>query len=146
MLKPYQYATVRISNGKKLVLQPADDSAFKYTGLISSPKAVHGERLGQIYLEWGLDPSPAFDHWELYRGETPDFPRDAAHFVAEVKPDVVKGLAFAVNRYDDRGLKTHTRYYYAIRTIHKNGEKGEFLSFSGLTRDRPKGVITREKQ
>ena len=142
MLKPYQYATVRISNGKKLVLQPADDSAFKYTGLISEPKAIHGERLGQIYLEWGLDPSPAFDHWELYRGESADFPRDQAHFVANVKPDVIKGLAFAVNRFDDRGLKTHTRYHYAIRTVHTDGTKGAFHTCSALTRDVPQGVLT----
>ena len=145
-LKPYQYATVRIANGGRIAFAPPDDRDFRYTGLITTPKATHGERLGQLYLIWGLDPSSDFDHWELYRGETPDFPRDAAHFVAEVKPDVVKGLAFAVNRYDDCGLKTHTRYYYAIRTVHKNGEKGEFHAFSGLTRDRPKGVITREKQ
>ncbi len=141
-LKPYQYATVRISNGKKLALQPADDSAFKYTGLISDPKAIHGERLGQIYLEWGLDPSPAFDHWELYRGESADFPRDQAHFVANVKPDVIKGLAFAVNRFDDRGLKTHTRYHYAIRTVHTDGTKGAFHTCSALTRDVPQGVLT----
>ena len=141
-LKPYQYATVRITNGKKIAFAPADDSAFKYTGLISAPKAVHGERLGQIYLEWGLDPSPAFDHWELYRGESADFPRDSAHFVANVKPDVIKGLAFAVNRFDDRGLKTHTRYHYAIRTVHKDGTKGPFHTCSVLTRDVPEGVLT----
>ncbi len=141
-LKPYQYATVRISNGKSFALQPADDNAFKYTGLISEPKAIHGERLGQIYLEWGLDPSPAFDHWELYRGDSAGFPRDLAHFVADVKPDVIKGLAFAVNRFDDRGLKTHTRYHYAIRAVHTDGTKGAFHTCSALTRDVPEGVLT----
>ena len=141
-LKPYQYATVRIANGRKIAFAPPDDSAFKYTGLISHPKAIHGERLGQIYMEWGLDPSPDFDHWELYRGETPDFPRDDAHFVANVRPDVVDALPFAVNRYDDRGLKTRTRYHYAIRTVRKNGEKGPFHTFSAQTRDIPEGTLT----
>ena len=137
---------MRIANGGKIAFAPPDDRDFRYTGLITESKATQGERRGQLYLIWGLDPSPDFDHWELYRGETPDFPRDAAHFVAEVKPDVVKGLAFAVNRYDDCGLKTHTRYHYAIRTVRRNGEKGWFYAFSGLTRDRPEGVITRERQ
>ena len=140
-LKPFQYATVRIANGRKIAFAPPDDRDFKYTGLITAPKATHGERLGQLYLEWGLDPSPDFDHWELYRGETPDFPRDAAHFVDKVRPHVLAGLAFAVNRYDDRGLKTHTRYHYAIRTVRKSGEKGPFHTFSAMTRDNPKGVL-----
>ena len=145
-LKPYQYATVRISNGKKIAFAKPTEDGFKYTGLITTPHATHGERLGQLYLEWGLDPSPDFKHWELYRGETPDFPRDAAHLVRTVTPEVHKGLAFAVNRVDERNLKTHTRYHYAIRSIHKDGSKGPFYTFSGLTRDTPEGVITKEKQ
>ena len=59
-----------------------------------------------------------------------------------MKPDVIKGLAFAVNRFDDRGLKTHTRYHYAIRTVHTDGTKGEFHTCSALTRDVPQGVLT----
>ena len=145
-LKPYQYATVRISNGKKIAFAKPTEDGFKYTGLITTPHATHGERLGQLYLEWGLDPSPDFKHWELYRSETPDFPRDAAHLVRTVTPERHKNLAFAVNRVDERNLKTHTRYYYAIRSVHKDGSKGPFYTFSGLTRDTPEGVITKEKQ
>ena len=145
-MKPYQYATVRLALGTPLAFAPPAENGFKYTGLITTPRATHGERLGQLYLEWGLDPSPDFDHWELYRGTSPDFPRDAAHFVKKVRPEAHKGLAYAVNRVDDRGLKTHTRYYYAIRSVHQNGVKGTFYTFSGLTRDVPEGVITKEIQ
>ena len=60
-----------------------------------------------------------------------------------MRPDVVDGLAFAVNRYDDRGLRTHARYHYAIRTVRKDGSKGPFHAFSARTRDVPEGVLTK---
>ncbi len=126
VLAPYAYGTVRITNGKKVVCAPPTTDGYVYTELVTRPRATHGEKEGQLYLEWGLDPSPDFDHFELWR--------DGA-FVANVAPEVHDGLAYRVNRYEDLGLKKHTRYTYTIRPVYKDGRKGPYSApFTGLTR------------
>ena len=97
--------------------------------------ATHGEADGQLYLEWGANLDPGFDHYELYRSSEPGFECTPATFVCEVRNEVYDGIPYRVARYEDTGLDSHRRYYYRIRPVGKDGSKGAFSEeFSALTR------------
>jgi len=97
-----------------------------WTGLIEKPRAGHGEEDGQMYLLWGAEMSPGFDHYELYR--------DGA-FLANVTNEVYDGIPYRVARYVDRGLPTHSRHEYRLCKVWKDGRKDDLCDpFCGLTR------------
>ena len=97
-----------------------------WTGLIEAPRAGHGEKDGQMYLLWGADMSPDFDHYELYR--------DGA-FVANVTNEVPDGIPYRVARYIDFDAGSHTTRTYRVRAVTKGGSKGPFSApFAGRTR------------
>lgn len=109
---------------------PAPIGSF-YTGLITVPKAVHGEKEGQLYLIWGQNTESDLSHYELYRSEKSGFLPDEKTFLARVMPG-----PYRVGLKEENGLKHHTRYFYRVRAVRKNGIKSEFSSeFSGVTRD-----------
>ena len=141
-LPPFGYATVRIvSNALHNTdnpENPAKETApiYAYTGLITEPRASHGEKDGQLYLLWGVNATPDWNYDELYRSETPDFPCDASTFRAIVTNEAPQGLAYRMMRYEDLGLKSHSRYWYRIVPVFKDGRKGAPSAvFSGLTRE-----------
>lgn len=102
-----------------------------YTGLVTVPKAVHGEKPDQLYLEWGQNQEADLSHYELYRSETSGFTPDESTFVAKVEPG-----SYRVGRYEDLGLKVHTRYYYRVCAVDKDGNKSDFSEeFSAVTRE-----------
>ena len=102
-----------------------------YTGLVDKPKAVSGEKDGQIYLLWGKNRERNLSHYELYRGETEDFKVNKKSFVSKVYPE-----QFVVGRYVDEGLKTNHRYYYKVRAVNKKGVKGPLsFAFSAKTKE-----------
>ena len=103
--------------------QAADDP---WTGLIDVPRAGHGENDGQLYLLWGAEMSPDFDHYELYR---------EGKLIAKVRNEIHAGVPYRVARYIDTGLGTHRRYAYTIRKVWKNGRQDSMSApFYGLTR------------
>lgn len=109
---------------------PAKIGSF-YTGLIDTPKAGHGAEPDQLYLIWGQNTESDLSHYELYRSETPGFVPDGATFLADIEPG-----PYCVALRDDRELKIHTTYYYRVRAVDKDGNKGEFSDeFSGTTRE-----------
>ena len=126
-LAPFGYATVRIdAPSLRFKTRPPDDSAYAYTGLITAPRAGHGEKDGQMYLLWGADMSPDFDHYELWRD---------GKFLANVTNEAPNGVSYRVARYEDLGLPTHSRHEYKLRSVYKDGKKGEWSEkFEGLTR------------
>ena len=76
----------------------------------------------KVYAEkWGLDPSPDFDHFELWRD---------GEFVTNVVPEIHDGLAYRVNRYEDQGLRHHERYVYKVRLQERQARR-----FLGLVRE-----------
>ncbi|MDO5580914.1 MAG: glycoside hydrolase family 38 C-terminal domain-containing protein [Planctomycetia bacterium] len=102
-----------------------------YTGLITNPKAVHGEEDGQLYLIWGQNTESDLSHYELYRSEKSGFKPNAETFLTKVGPG-----EYRVGLKEEKGLKHHTRYYYRVRAVDQKGHKGKFSEeFSGLTRE-----------
>ena len=97
-----------------------------WTGLIEKPRAGHGEKDGQMYVLWGAEMSPEFDHYELWRD---------GKFLANVTNEVYDGIPYRVARYEDTGLPTHSRHGYRLRKVWKDGRKDELCApFYGLTR------------
>ena len=135
-LAPFGYATIRIdAPSLHLATKPPDDSAYTYTGLITEPRAGHGEKDGQMYLLWGLNASPEWDHDDLYRSKAQDFTCGASTFVSSVTNEAPNGLAYRIMRHEDLGLDHHARYWYRIVPVFKNGRRGEpSVPFSGITR------------
>ena len=103
-----------------------------YTGLIQEPRATCGEDADLMYLLWGQSMEADLTGYELYRGEYAEFEPADANFVALVDPGV-----YRVVRYEDRGLQQDHRYYYRVRAVYHDGNKGEFSdAFTGKTREK----------
>jgi hypothetical protein len=98
---------------------PAQVGSF-YTGLISEPRAWRGDKPNVLYLQWGQNIEPDLSHYELFRGQRPDFALDGSTLLAEVQPG-----PYVVVPYEDQGLKPHTVYYYRVRAVDTTGHKGE---------------------
>ena len=97
-----------------------------WTGLIEKPRAGHGEKDGQMYVLWGAEMSPDFDHYELWRD---------GKFLANVTNEAPDGIPYRVARYEDTGLPTHSRHAYRLRKVWKGGRKDDLGEpFYGLTR------------
>jgi hypothetical protein len=132
-LLPYQFVTVRIDDGRAIPFAAAKDDGYRYTELVTRPRATHGERDGQLYLEWGVDPSPDFDHFELWRQTGANWAK-----IADVKPEVHDGLPYCVNRLELLAQGSHVRVGFKIRPVDKNGRSGAFSEvFWGETREMP---------
>ncbi len=137
-LEPFGFATIRLDDGRRLITSSPDtyDAPYAYSGLITRPHAGHGEKDGQLYVLWGVNAAPDFDHDELYRSERADFTCDTTTFVSSVTNEAPNGISYRIMRYEDLGLKSHTRYWYRIVPVFKDGRRGTpSTTFSGLTRE-----------
>ena len=102
-----------------------------YTGLITAPRAWRGDDPDTLYLQWGQNAESDLSHYELYRGDTPDFELGENSFVAKVEPG-----PYVVVPFEDKGLKPHTVYYYRIRAVDRDGHKGQPSDLCrGVTRE-----------
>ncbi|MBQ8358043.1 MAG: hypothetical protein IJX39_09610 [Clostridia bacterium] len=102
-----------------------------YTGLITQPHAAPGEHTGHLYLLWGANTEEDLSHYQLYRSEVPGFVPCDENFVADILPE-----PYRVARYEDTGLAVHTRYYYRVCAVSKQGICGEMShEFSGITKE-----------
>lgn len=90
-----------------------------YTGLISAPRAWRGDTPDLLYLQWGQNREPNLSHYELFRSRSPDCPASDKTLVAEVPPG-----PYVVVPFTDQGLKPHTKYYYRVRAVDRDGRKG----------------------
>ncbi len=134
------FATLRLDNGKPVrlaeILKPdvsltPQPIGSVYTGLIDRPRAVHGEEGNLLYLMWGENMEKDFSHYELHRGTTRGFTPDESNFVAKVP----RGI-YRVARYEDKGLKPATRYYYRVRAVNTAGKASAWSDeFSASTRE-----------
>ena len=107
------------------------DEDYCYTGLITSPRAACGENSGHLYLLWGKDMREDLAHYEVYRSEDKGFKPDAGTFAANAENE-----EYRVARYEDTGLKKHTRYYYRVRSVYTDGTFGKFSrEFCGITKE-----------
>ena len=69
--------------------------------------------------------------YAIYWGTLAEFQPDDSTFVTQVEPGI-----YRVGRYEDSGLKVHTRYYYRVRAIDRDGHAGTFSDeFSAITRE-----------
>lgn len=119
-------AWMRGHNVPRVRTEGVGDPPPDWTGLIEKPRAGHSEKDGQMYLLWGADMSPDFDHYELWRD---------GRFLADVRNEAPEGIPYRVARYEDIGLPAHSRHAYKVRAIYKDGRHGEWSAeFSGLTR------------
>jgi len=119
--RPVAGASVRTEGGF-----PEQVPSDPWTGLITAPRAAHGEDDGQMYVLWGAEMSPSFSHYELFR---------EGAFVASVTNEVEGSVPYRVARYVDRGLGSHRRYAYQLRKVWKDGRKDPLSApFHGLTR------------
>jgi len=102
-----------------------------YTGLITEPCAAPGAEDGLLYLLWGRSREEDFSHYLLYRSETSGFTAGEDTLLARVDQE-----EYCVGRYVDRGLKTHTPYYYRVCAVNTGGKKGPLSrEFSAFTRE-----------
>ena len=124
-LDPYA-KWMREQNIPRFSRESVEEPPPGWTGLIEKPRAGHGEKDGQMYILWGAEMSPAFDHYELWRD---------GKFLANVTNEVHHGIPYRVARYEDLGLPTHSRHEYRIRKVWKDGRKDPLGEpFYGLTR------------
>ena len=91
-----------------------------YTGLIADPRAWRGDEPETLYLQWGQNTESDLSHYELYRGDIPDFEHSENTFVAKVGPG-----PYVVVPFEDKGLKPYTAYYYRVRAVDHDGHKGQ---------------------
>ena len=111
-------------------LSPAPIGSW-YTGLIAEPRACCGEKDGQLYLIWGQNMDDNLSHYELYRSRESGFLPERRSFLTRVEPG-----PYRVGLFEDTALSTHTRYYYRLRAVSKEGVPGPFSrEFSGITRE-----------
>ena len=102
-----------------------------YTGLITQPRAAAGEESGHLYLLWGHNIEEDFSHYKLYRSEEPGFVPGEDNFLADIQPE-----EYCVGRYEDKGLKENTPYYYRVCAVNKAGKTGPFSrEFCGITKE-----------
>ncbi len=102
-----------------------------YTGLIADPRAWRGDGPDTLYLQWGQNAESDLLHYELYRGDIPDFELSGNTFVAKVEPG-----PYIVVPFEDKGLKPHTPYYYRVRAVDRDGHKGQSSDVCrGVTRE-----------
>lgn len=107
------------------------DEDYCYTGLITSPCASCGENSGHLYLLWGKDMREDLSHYEVYRSEEQGFKPGADTFAANAENE-----EYRVARYEDTGLKKHTKYYYRVRSVYTDGTFGKFSrEFCGITKE-----------
>jgi len=124
-LDPYA-KWMREQNIPRFSRESVEEPPPGWTGLIEKPRAGHGEKDGQMYILWGAEMSPAFDHYELWRD---------GKFLANVKNEAPNGIPYRIARYEDLGLPTHSRHEYRIRKAWKDGRKDPLGEpFYGLTR------------
>ena len=124
-LDPYA-KWMREQNIPRFSRESVEEPPPGWTGLIEKPRAGHGEKDGQMYILWGAEMSPAFDHYELWRD---------GKFLANVTNEVPNGIPYRVARYEDLGLPTRSRHEYRIRKVWKDGRKDPLGEpFYGLTR------------
>jgi hypothetical protein len=106
-----------------------------YTGLISAPRAWRGDAADRLYLQWGQNREKDLSHYELFRGDAPDFEVGDKTLVAKVQPG-----PYVTVPYEDQGLKPHTVYYYRVRAVDRDGHAGEPSDVcTGVTREPPTG-------
>ena len=102
-----------------------------YRGLIDAPRAHFGDTPDMLYLQWGQNPEANLSHYELYRGETPNFAVGEKTRVAIVQPGPYVTVPF-----EDKGLKPHTTYYYRVIAVDRDGRKGPASDVcAGITRE-----------
>lgn len=133
------FLTYRLGSGSVVIKTREDTPAAGnpapigsvYTGLIASPAASRGENPGHLYLLWGASMEKDLSHYELYRSEKPGFAPGKDTLIAKVAPE-----QYRVARYEDTGLKEHTRYYYRVRAVNRSGAKSRFSDeFNGITKE-----------
>ena len=133
-----RYAITSYRKGKSVLESPragdwpltgadfAESKGDAWTGLLETPQATHGERDGQLYLQWGAEMSPAFDHYELLRDDG---------IRVNVTNEAPLGIPYRVARYVDLEAGTHTTRTYRVRKVWKDGRKEAFSApFVGKTR------------
>jgi len=144
-LKPYGYETLRIEHtgASTARAEPKGATAVSessapakvgsvYTGLVDAPRAWFGDNGDMLYLQWGQNREPSLSHYELYRGDTPDFLIGAQTFVAKVDP----GRWRTTVRYEDKGLQANTVYYYRVLAVDADNNKSEPSDLcKGMTRE-----------
>ncbi len=108
----------------------------RYTGLIADPRAWRGDEPDTLYLQWGQNGESDLSHYELYRGDTPDFELEANRLVAKVKPGPCVVVPF-----EDKGLKPNTAYYYRVCAVDRDGHRGAPSDVCrGVTREPHRGA------
>jgi hypothetical protein len=139
---PFGYSTLRIEEpGVSLSASPAETPVAKgsspakvgsvYTGLIDAPRAWFGDTCDILYLQWGQNREPDLSHYQLYRGDAPDFAISAQTKVADVTPG-----PYVTVPYEDKGLKPNTAYYYRVVAVGRDGHTGEPSEIcKGITRE-----------
>jgi len=133
-LDPFGYATLRIdvpAVSTALVAEEKAKPAIKegapakvgsiYTGLIDKPRAWFGDTCDILYLQWGQNREPDLSHYELYRGDAPDFAVGDKTKIAKVLP----GPYLTTVVWEDKGLKPNTAYYYRVVAVDHDGNSGE---------------------
>jgi hypothetical protein len=106
-----------------------------YSGLIAEPRAWRGDASDLLYLQWGQNRETDLSHYELYRGDAPDFAVGEKTLIAKVKPG-----PYVTVQYEDKGLKAHTAYYYRVVAVDLDGHTGEASEVcAGITREPPEG-------
>ena len=120
-LRPFETVTLRVTGDLPAIkTMPAKE---QWTGLLVRPRVFPGGKGGTTYLLWGTDDAVDFDHYELYRDRQQ---------LATVTNIVDEGVLYRNARYEDTAAAGN--HAYSIRSVYRDGRKGEWAFFTGLAR------------
>ena len=122
-LRPFETVTLRVTGDLPAIKTvPAKEP---WTGLLVRPRVFPGGKGGTTYLLWGTDDADDFDHYEICRDGC---------LLATVTNIVVEGVLYRNARYEDAAVEPNSRHDYKVRSVYKDGRKGAWVDFTGLTR------------
>lgn len=120
---PFETVTLRLAGDlPPLRTAPAKEP---WTGLLVRPRVFPGGKGGTTYLLWGTNDADDFDHYEIYRDGC---------LLATVTNEVDEGVLYRNARYEDAEVEPNSRHAYSVRSVYKDGRKGEWADFTGLAR------------
>jgi hypothetical protein len=119
-LRPFETVTLRVTGDMPAIkTMPAKEP---WTGLLVRPRVFPGGKGGTTYLLWGTDDAYDFDHYEICRDGC---------LLATVTNIVDEGVLYRNARYEDKEVEPNSRHDYKVRSVYRDGRKGEWVNFTG---------------
>ena len=119
-LRPFETVTLRVTGDLPAIMTM--QAKEPWTGLLVRPRVFPGGKGGTTYLLWGTDDADDFDHYEICRDGC---------LLATVTNIVDEGVLYRNARYEDKEVEPNSHHDYKVRSVYRDGRKGEWVNFTG---------------